>query len=342
MGVPYSKSTNRRKLNNKFKGKNDKNDRNYKNEMEKITIDSLSSAGLNSPRSIERFLSVTYPYFHDELEAIKMERQNVLYKEMWQGNFCAPVAEILETGGHVLDLGCGPGAYIVDCAKDYPLSTFMGIDISPMFNIIRSPPNVGFMEYNLLEGIPFPNFTFDYVHQRLLALAYTEEQWEDAIEEIVRVCKPGGWIELLEPDFIINNAGPITKLYFDEFRSCMNSRGINTCMASRLPKLLETTNQISEIFVLEKQLPIGNYDLEFGAEGAITVIDVINSTRTIMKDLLKLNDDEYSEMIQNIAAEARCPQYKMSMNFIRIYGMKTKTSLSNYSDSSSESYIHIL
>lgn len=54
----------------------------------------------------------------------------------------------------------------------------------------------------------------------------------------------------------------------------------------------------------------------------------------IMKGVLKLNEEEYIQMIQSIAAEARNPQYKMSMNFRKIYGMKTTTmSSANYSAS---------
>jgi len=67
-----------------------------------------------------------------------------------------------------------------------------------MFPSEIKPKNVSFLQLNATNGLPFPDDTFDYVFVRWLTTAFTEEQWKSAIlPELVRVCKPGGWIEVI-------------------------------------------------------------------------------------------------------------------------------------------------
>lgn len=46
------------------------------------------------------------------------------------------------------------------------------------------------------EGLPFADNSFDFVVQHDMAIRYTRKQWDDALKELVRVTKPGGYLEL--------------------------------------------------------------------------------------------------------------------------------------------------
>ena len=59
-----------------------------------------------------------------------------------------------------------------------------------------APPNCHFRIANASEGLPFPDDTFDYVAQHDAIFTYTEDEWHKAVNELVRVTKPGGWIQL--------------------------------------------------------------------------------------------------------------------------------------------------
>lgn len=63
-------------------------------------------------------------------------------------------------------------------AKDFPNSKFYGIDINNTFPEEFKPGNCDFVLGNISEEIPFPDNTFDYIHQRLLVLGLTSEMWE--------------------------------------------------------------------------------------------------------------------------------------------------------------------
>ncbi|RUS15570.1 hypothetical protein BC937DRAFT_92282 [Endogone sp. FLAS-F59071] len=106
--------------------------------------------------------------------------------------------EALEKG---IDTGCGPRIWTLDMAKDYPLSQFVGIDATKVFPMSCSLPNCSFIQANTLKGLPFPDNTFDYVFQRLFILAFAKKDLAVAIAELIRVTKPGGWIEMLRIKF---------------------------------------------------------------------------------------------------------------------------------------------
>jgi len=81
---------------------------------------------------------------------------------------------------------------------EYPQSKFVGIDIMPYYPSTIKPKNVTFQGINILEGLPFEDNTFDYVYMRFMMVALSHKDRETVIKEIIRVCKPNGWIELME------------------------------------------------------------------------------------------------------------------------------------------------
>lgn len=60
------------------------------------------------------------------------------------------------------------------------------------------PLNCDFYLADIVEGLPFPDGHFDFVHQRNLTLSLRSDQWSTALKELRRVCKPAGWIQLGE------------------------------------------------------------------------------------------------------------------------------------------------
>ena len=83
-------------------------------------------------------------------------------------------------------------------ASDYPNAHFYGIDISAIFPTEIHPRNVEFRQVNVLNGLPWPDEYFDFVYQRFMLLSFTTKQWDYVIEELLRVTKRGGWIEIFE------------------------------------------------------------------------------------------------------------------------------------------------
>jgi len=133
-------------------------------------------------------------------------RQSVMLHELMKQscgvNFSSPIEqELVEREGFkVLDVGCGSaGTWLLQLSKDYPSAKFVGLDRLSTFPKDYSQDNLQFIQGDILNGLPFEDDSFDFVHMRFVLPSFTEEQCEeDVIKELVRVCKPGGWIELLE------------------------------------------------------------------------------------------------------------------------------------------------
>lgn len=114
-------------------------------------------------------------------------------------------------------------------AIDYPQFKITGLDMADMFPTTIRPENVKFELHNILNGLPYPDQTFDYVHMRLLITGLRTEEWPIVIAEIHRVLKPGGLVQLVESDFTVNIDCSKRKNYVN----LMPSIGRNQCADCR-------------------------------------------------------------------------------------------------------------
>jgi ubiquinone/menaquinone biosynthesis C-methylase UbiE len=86
---------------------------------------------------------------------------------------------MLEEGITVLDSGCGPATWTFEMGETYPRSKFYGVDVSSVFPEAIKPADVELSVANIAKHVPFPDNTFDYIHERLLFAGLTSEDWEN-------------------------------------------------------------------------------------------------------------------------------------------------------------------
>ncbi|KAJ7508575.1 hypothetical protein B0H11DRAFT_1704073 [Mycena galericulata] len=104
----------------------------------------------------------------------------------------------------VLDLGCGSGLWLLDAARTWRSSQFIGFDlvdvtVSPLTD--GSVPNVRLVRGDFLKyALPFPDAQFELVRMANLQLAIPQMQWERVLREVWRVLVPGGRLELIHDD----------------------------------------------------------------------------------------------------------------------------------------------
>ncbi|KAF9521367.1 S-adenosyl-L-methionine-dependent methyltransferase [Crepidotus variabilis] len=97
----------------------------------------------------------------------------------------------------VLDLGCGPGHWLLFAADIWINSTLTGFDL---MNLISSPPsNVRFVQGDFINfRLPFADATFDFVRMANLVLCIPHDKWEFILGEVRRVLTIGGRMELID------------------------------------------------------------------------------------------------------------------------------------------------
>ncbi|CAG8564601.1 10417_t:CDS:2 [Ambispora gerdemannii] len=266
-----------------------------------------------------------YPMPCDAPEKKRLHMQHYIFKEVWNGNFSSPIHERLKQGMRVLDSGCGVGSWTLDMANEYPASTFVGVDVIEVAPINIRPSNAELLQFNLLNGILFPNETFDFIYQRFLWAAFTESQWITLVDELIRVTKTGGWIELTEFQAKIYNPGPIAKKLSDAAQQHLSLNGINPKIHLQIPKIMADTNKFTSIESIEKIIPLGNWqETSRGIKVLETIAGGLKSLQVALKMVLGVDNYEYEKMLKQFIVEGS--KYKMYIKVFCFYGMKAETS----------------
>ncbi|CCM00104.1 uncharacterized protein FIBRA_02131 [Fibroporia radiculosa] len=110
----------------------------------------------------------------------------------------------------VLDIGCGNGIWVIEAAKKWMDTQFVGIDLEkcqpdltrPEYELENYSQRIEWQHIDFLEPLPFATGEFDFVRFCVIGLAVPEDEWQYLIEECARVLAPNGVLEAIEEDLI--------------------------------------------------------------------------------------------------------------------------------------------
>ena len=113
----------------------------------------------------------------------------------------------------VLDIGCGPGGWVLEMAYAYPQMQATGIDISQgMIDYANSLArangldNAQFHVANAVDPLGFPDASFDLVNARQIEGVIPTASWPALLGEMFRVTRPGGIIRLTGNEWGVTNS----------------------------------------------------------------------------------------------------------------------------------------
>ncbi|CAG8748639.1 23624_t:CDS:2, partial [Racocetra persica] len=223
----------------------------------------------------------------------KEQKHHEFLLKVWNSNFLAPVESILLNGdARVLDVGSGFGSWIYDMAKSYPLSHFNGIDMLVPKNFLA---NVSFTQADVLEGLQYPNCYFDYIHMRdVLWYISTKDVRNKLFPDLLRVLKPGGWIESVEYDTEIMN----------KVSSYFRNHGIYP------DEFYKNTSKLFKENKLEYQVE----------ERILCFSDCELIVKFVILEYTSISHEKYDEILDKVSSELI--EYKTSFRSIRHYGKK--------------------
>jgi SAM-dependent methyltransferase len=155
-------------------------------------------------------------------EVDRLDIQHYALALMLGGHYLAPVNE----PRHILDVGCGTGQWCFDMCELFPDAIVVGLDPRNDSKTTEHA-NYRFVRGDVIAGLPFEAGTFAFVHQRLLISGIPLMRWSSVVNELARVTRPGGWLELVECRPFFTPEGPATKRIWDMFRPQNLKRGID-------------------------------------------------------------------------------------------------------------------
>ncbi|KAI8976936.1 S-adenosyl-L-methionine-dependent methyltransferase [Pilobolus umbonatus] len=229
---------------------------------------------------------VEYILPNDNDEAERLHLQHRALKLVFEGNYRAPIKDLLEEGIQVIDAGCGPAAWTFDMAMEYPNSKFTGIDISFVFLDTERPDNVDLINANITKQLPFEDNSIDYYHQRLLVAGLNRCGIEAALKEAYRILKPGGYIELGEPNIgAYEKSGPTMASISKKMSDMLVTRGMIPDLINHQEEFL-TEAGFTNIHLEKKLIPINHS----GKVGELWWEDSVESMRSFRPVMAMANE----------------------------------------------------
>jgi SAM-dependent methyltransferase len=279
--------------------------------LELPSAEEVAAAGDYAP-------STDDPYFlpRGDAEIDRLDIQHYALREALGGsNHLAP----LERPSRILDVGCGTGQWAYELCAEFPDSLVFGFDLQ------RSkapwPTNYRFVRGNLLHGLPFTDGTFDFVHQRLLASGVPVRAWARTMRELVRVTRPGGWIEVVEGRPWLGPAGPATDRLFETTWKLGRSMGLDTTgqIARNLAQQLRRTG-VSVVDVRRIEIPVGEWGGRIGSWMSTDARTVFLRLAGILEERFGLPEFECRILVAD--AQQEWEEHRASSSFTRAVGRK--------------------
>jgi ubiquinone/menaquinone biosynthesis C-methylase UbiE len=270
-----------------------------------------------APEQRTHLLDAPYLLPKDALEDQRLNYQHhALYKTM-SNHYLAPLTSA--STQTILDVGTGTGIWPAEMSVLFPQAHIIGVDVALTSLPRPLPSGCIFAQANILQGLPFPDQQFTFTHQRLLVAAIPSTKWPGVVRELVRVTKPGGWIELLEVGDTIQNAGPATKRLLTWMTEISRGLGFEMEILRHLGDLLKNAG-CQDIESQDIPVPLGAWA---GTTGQMMKTDVLSGFAAL-KDTYCPRSNTRPEIFDSMlhAAAEEWEQNRCSYVFHASYGRR--------------------
>jgi ubiquinone/menaquinone biosynthesis C-methylase UbiE len=272
-----------------------------------------ASVAIDGRRYLTQF---PYALPKDGQEINRLDFQHFLLRQALAGNYLAPIG-LFPT--RILDVGCGTGRWGREMARQFPLTTVIGLDLEEMATSQHPSGtlNYQFARGNVLEPLPFPDDDFDFVHQRLLVAAIPAQRWPEIIRELARVTRHNGWIELVECGVEVVRLGPLTRQFFSWGIEASASRGLDARVIPQLGDYLREAG-LRDVRARAVDIPIGEWGGRVGVMMKENLLSAFSSLKTLYTQ--RGSEDDFASLMQELPAEWE--HHQSLYRFYVFYGKK--------------------
>ncbi|KAL3439801.1 hypothetical protein BJX65DRAFT_291606 [Aspergillus insuetus] len=147
-----------------------------------------------------------YPLSRDEVESRRLNEQHKFLLDVVDGVIDRDVP--LDNISAVADVATGTGIWLWDAKQildqkvgEFSSGSYHGFDISAA-QFPSTPQGITLSVQDVFQPFPeeFLN-RFDLVHVRLMVTAFPEGKFQEAVQNVLSIVKPGGYLQWVEIDF---------------------------------------------------------------------------------------------------------------------------------------------
>jgi SAM-dependent methyltransferase len=258
---------------------------------------------------------VPYLFPRHPTEADRLDVQHYALREILGANHLAPV----DRPPRALDVGSGTGQWSFELCERFPDALVVGLDL--VASKPRQPPGYRWVRANLLKGLPFRADSFDFVFQRLLVVGVPLAAWPAAVAELVRVARPGGWVELVEPMLRARRAGPAMARFTELALGLAAARGLDShrTVFDSLDGLLRDAG-LTAVVRREVPVPVGRWGGRVGSFMATDTRAAQARMSAVLQDRSLATAEECRALVQETTVE--CERLRMEAVFAFVFGRK--------------------
>jgi len=238
----------------------------------------------------------------NDQEINRLDFQHYMLRYALRGNYVAPLDRPLS----ILDVGCGTGRWALEMGALFPQANIVGIDLHPPKHADSTASagrsdNFTFIQGNILNGLPFADASFDFVHMRLMLFSIPAADWPTVLQELVRVTRVGGWVESVETG-AHQRCGPAMELLVAWINQMTRQHGIDATLGPQVGEMLGAlglTQQVRRTI----ELPVGRHGGRLGAMAQTDVVGVLNGLKAPVAALGITSAADYETALATALAE---------------------------------------
>lgn len=272
----------------------------------------------------ERVVGLPYNLPVDTEEVNRLDFQHFLLRYAFQGLYAAPIGQ--QTAS-ILDVGSGTGRWAIEMAQLFPHARVVGMDVKPPAVDERAgtggaldlrPPNYSFAPGNLLEGLPVPDGSFDFVHMRLLFSAIPHDRWPYVAQELARVTRPGGWVESVEAT-ALERGGPNVDLLWSWIAQASARRGVDLTDGGRVAEHLRAAGLVN-VATHRIEIPTGKYGDRLGGMAATDFFAVCRGFSGVAIGQGLTTQEEFDAALAAGQSDVNSPAFRCITPFYIAFG----------------------
>jgi ubiquinone/menaquinone biosynthesis C-methylase UbiE len=230
----------------------------------------------------------------------------------------------------VLDVGCGPGGWLLEAARMYPHMELVGIDISwRMIEYARAEAQaqkltdgVEFRVMDALRPLDFPDDSFDLVNLRMASSFLLVKDWPRLLRELLRVTRPGGIVRVTDSEWP-HTTSPACNRIFQMIRCALYRSG------HHLTEHAGITHELDR-FLSEsgcQQVQTKDYLQEFiaGTVGAQNFYEnAMYGFQTLLPFMQKMGcaTEDYDALYPQALIELQQPDFRATWPLLTAWGTK--------------------
>lgn len=235
---------------------------------------------------------------------------------------------------NIVDVGCGPGGWVLDVAFDLPNAEVEGFDSSERMvkyaharAVSQQLTNASFGVMDITQTFDLPDTSYDLVNARFLMGVLKREAWPLFLEECHRILRPGGLLRLTEAA----EFGQTTSAALDQLltftRHALYQLGYGftpEAGMNLLPKLLSFYKQ-RQYHNIQVQASALHYSSETEAwADQFHNLELIHlQMKPVLLKLGLINEELFDALYQEAIVEMQHPSFCGIVHLTKIFGHKT-------------------